>query len=1290
MAGSITKGKEEPVKRRSAEQTCFKLPGRSLVGGISAQQENPATAGQQAGRGPESEMRKHGAADVEGEAVAKRAGNERGRGLYRTKSIVRQSRVGLGVGLGVRPVDGTHIFQSLPWSAYASEGLRSRFSRRFDVGRVDMSCFARVSTLYKRKGVKVLPQNVARTDGASPGGEVFWKEKILEQERKKLKDRTPGRFDKWLTPRFTDAPVGSRLTSDRMASISVGEELTSQEKELFLACLSNREMALAWDMSEIGRVRKEVTPPLKIDTVDHEPWQAPGFPVPKALKQVINDMLRDRLRSGILEPCQGPYRNPWFITKKKDGNYRLINSATYINKVTIKDANLPSVPDEFAEEFAGRVIGSYLDWFSGYDQLELDKLCRDLTAIITDLGLLRQCSILMGATNSVAQFCRVVLKILQDHIPHIAMPFLDDIGVKGPKSRYDDEEVPELPGVRKFVLEHIQNLDAVLADLERAGATISAVKSMFCMAGLKIVGYVCDADGRHPDSAKILKILEWESCGDLTEARAFIGICGYYRIWIEFYALIAEPIFKLFRKGEVFRWGWEQADAMEVLKEALTTAPALVGISYEPDAGEIIATFDASKQGWGAVLMQEDEQKRRHPARYESGLWSASEMNYDAGKKECKALLKGLKKFRQYLYGVHFIVEVDAKILVAQLNRSASDLPGALVTRWIAWIRLFDFEVRHVPGKKNAVADGLSRKPPGPSDILEEDEEEDIEDFIDSELDLVRVAPILARPRAVRARVYPVATVEGTNEEQEADHGEEEEDEQEKEEGEEEGEWNPEGGEKLRPGYSEESIEVARYLTTLRRPPHLTTKEFRRFKHKALTFMVHKGHLFKRASKNMPLRRVVDLEIDRARILKAAHEESGHRGNEGTYRRVADRYWWEDLAKLVTKYVRSCEECQKRDGRRLEEALHPTWVSVMWQKVCLDIVYMPNIGGYKYLVLARDDLSGWVEGRPLREKTAPAVARFLWEDIVCRFGLYGRMVVDGGTENKAMVKQLTEKYGIRRIEISAYHPQANSVERGHQPIKDSLSKLANAGKGNWLKNLHACFWADRTTVRTTTGVSPFRFNYGYEPIMPVEEEVPGWSFLAWEDVKSTADLLALRTLQLQRRDEDYEEISLRLRRLREQGKEHFDATHVLHTTPFKAGEMVLLHNTMRAGDMSRTQKMQFRWLGPYRIKEAIALKGTYILEELNGAELGGTVAGNRLKRFYVRREVQPDFAVPASVYGKLPIRTSLEVESWHSDQGRSETSDAVEESSDSETGVQPPRNEARRERFVGVFVPARV
>src|SRR6266487_3883028 len=86
--------------------------------------------------------------------------------------------------------------------------------------------------------------------------------------------------------------------------------------------------------------------------------------------------------------------------------------------------------------------------------------------------------------------------------------------------------------------------------------------------------------------------------------------------------------------------------------------------------------------------------------RYESGIWSDVEKRYDAGKRECRGVLKMLKKCRGYLYGIHFVLELDANTLVAQLNRSASDLPGALVTGWIAWIRLFDFDVKHVPGNR--------------------------------------------------------------------------------------------------------------------------------------------------------------------------------------------------------------------------------------------------------------------------------------------------------------------------------------------------------------------------------------------------------------------------------------------------------------------------------------------------------------------------------------------------------------------------------------------------------------
>ena len=130
-----------------------------------------------------------------------------------------------------------------------------------------------------------------------------------------------------------------------------------------------------------------------------------------------------------------------------------------------------------------------------------------------------------GAMNSVVQFIRIVMKILEDLIPHDCMPFLDDVGVKGPISTYNNTEV--LPGVHKFIMEHIQVLDRTLEWIERAGCTIGP-KSQFCMKGVVIVRFVCGAEGQSPETAKVIKILEWKPCTCVREARAFIGVCVYY------------------------------------------------------------------------------------------------------------------------------------------------------------------------------------------------------------------------------------------------------------------------------------------------------------------------------------------------------------------------------------------------------------------------------------------------------------------------------------------------------------------------------------------------------------------------------------------------------------------------------------------------------------------------------------------------------------------------------------------------------------------------------------------
>src|SRR5947209_17031323 len=161
---------------------------------------------------------------------------------------------------------------------------------------------------------------------------------------------------------------------------------------------------------------------------------------------------------------------------------------------------------------------------------------------------------------------------------------------------------------------------------------------------------------------------------------------------------------------------------------------------------------------------------------------------------------------------------------------------------------------------------------------------------------------------------------------------------------------------------------------------------------------------------------------------------------------------------------------------------------------------------------------------------------------ICRHGCFGRMVVDGGPENKDVVEKLAATYGIDRIVASAYHPQANGmVERGHKPIVDALSKICNGDTSKWVKHLHAVLWADRVTAKQSSGQTPYYLLHGAEAILPIELRYPSLPTLQWEEVRTTADLLALRARQLERRDEDLEEAIARIQRIRTANHEYFDA-----------------------------------------------------------------------------------------------------------------------------------------------------
>ena len=149
---------------------------------------------------------------------------------------------------------------------------------------------------------------------------------------------------------------------------------------------------------------------------------------------------------------------------------------------------------------------------------------------------------------------------------------------------------------------------------------------------------------------------------------------------------------------------------MNELKWRLMKIPILVTLDFSLSVLMIILLVDASiKIEWGEILLQLQSDRRVRSAWFESEIWSPAKLKHNAVKLVCRRLLKALKKFRFWLYERYFTVETDAQTIIWLLNQSLNDLPKAMMIRWLAYIQLFDFDVKHISDTKNDSIDILSR-----------------------------------------------------------------------------------------------------------------------------------------------------------------------------------------------------------------------------------------------------------------------------------------------------------------------------------------------------------------------------------------------------------------------------------------------------------------------------------------------------------------------------------------------------------------------------------------------------
>lgn len=413
------------------------------------------------------------------------------------------------------------------------------------------------------------------------------------------------------------------------------------------------------------------------------------------------------------------------------------------------------------------------------------------------------------------------------------------------------------------------------------------------------------------------------------------------------------------------------------------------------------------------------------------------------------------------------------------------------------------------------------------------------------------------------------------------------------------------------------------YLDSTTYPPHMTATDRTKLRKQAQNYLLREGKLYKknRISPDTPQRVISKQEMDI--ILYNMHTDpiAGHFGIKTTVQRILERYYWPTLGRDVRQYIQTCDACQRRGKPQLNELLSPIKVGQPFSKVGIDIVGPLNEtkGGNKYIVTATDYLTKWPEAKAIPTARKEEIAKFLWEDIICRHGCPKELLSDrGAVFLSGIIEKLLVIIGTKHQLTSPYHPQTNGLtERFNKTLCESLARTAMDHDKQWDLFVTSTLLAYRTLKHGTTKETPFYLTYGRQATLPVELEIETYPEEELTD-DNFLDCLKRRTGSLIGTLVDAKIMAKEnIRHSQELMKARHDRK-VKHNG-FKEEDLVLEYRSQDQhlhGDKFRSQ-----WNGPYRIGKVLG-HGAYILKTMEGHLLHNRpVHGNRLKQYHARNNV---------------------------------------------------------------------
>jgi hypothetical protein len=224
-------------------------------------------------------------------------------------------------------------------------------------------------------------------------------------------------------------------------------------------------------------------------------------------------------------------------------------------------------------------------------------------------------------------------------------------------------------------------------------------------------------------------------------------------------------------------------------------------------------------------------------------------------------------------------------------------------------------------------------------------------------------------------------------------------------------------------------------------------------------------------------------------------------------------------------------------------------------------------------------------------------------------------------EFDGLVQTMADEYNVPIAWAAPYHPEANGmIECGQRTWINSLFVTSKGNPSQWSKYFYSCMWADWVTVKWMTGHTPYYLLYGKHHMFPFDIMDASWYTLNWGSIRTTEELIAIHGIQLAHRDEDIQAASEKVLQARIKSAQDYAKRNenILVDGDYSPGTIVLVYNSGLL--MQHGRKGEIRWIGPYWVRHQNS-RGSYELEELDGAPINGVFTGNRLKRYHLHDHI---------------------------------------------------------------------